>query len=61
MAELVLAHTGSESLPTVTKGVGVAVIVPQEGSSHRQLLAAAEAALVEAKSRGGDCVVLASL
>ncbi len=61
VAELVIAHTGSESLPTVTMGVGVAVIVPQEGSSHRQLLVAAEAALVEAKSRGGDCVVLAPI
>lgn len=59
--DLVIPHTGSEPLPPVTMRAGVAVMVPRDGAGHRDLLLAAEAALTQAKSRGGDCVVLAPL
>ena len=61
VAGLVIAHTGPEPLPAVTMRAGVAVMIPRDGSSHRDLRAAAEAALAQAKSRGGDCVALAPL
>lgn len=61
VADLVIPNPGPEALPSVTMRAGVAVMVPRDGISHRELLAAAEAALVQAKSRGGDCVVLAPL
>ena len=59
VAGLVLPHTGPESLPPVTASAGVAVMVPRGPATHRDLLAAAEGALAQAKSRGGDCTVQA--
>ncbi len=61
VADLLIPNPGPDALPSVTMRAGVAVMVPREGTSHRDLLAAAEAALAQAKSRGGDCVVLAPL
>ena len=59
VADLVLPHPGSDPLPQVTMSAGVAVMVPRGPTTHRDLLAAAEAALAQAKSRGGDCIVQA--
>jgi len=59
VAALVIPHAGPEPLPTVTVSAGVAVMVPRGPLTHRDLLAAAEGALAQAKSRGGDCVVQA--
>lgn len=61
VTDLVIPHTGPEPLPAVTMRAGVAVMVPRDGTGYRDLLAAAETALAQAKSRGGDCVVLAPL
>ncbi|HSR16019.1 MAG TPA: diguanylate cyclase [Gemmatimonadales bacterium] len=61
VADLILPHTGTEPLPRVTVSVGVAVMIPRGPATHRDLLAAAEAALAQAKSRGGDCVVQAPI
>jgi diguanylate cyclase (GGDEF)-like protein/PAS domain S-box-containing protein len=59
VAGLVLPHPGPEPLPSVTMSAGVAVMVPRGPTTHRDLLAAAEGALAQAKSRGGDCTVQA--
>ena len=61
VADLVIPNPGPESLPSVTMRAGVALMVPRDGATHRDLVAAAEAALAQAKGRGGDCVVLAPL
>ena len=61
VTDLVIPHTGPEPLPAVTMRAGVAVMVPRDGTGYRDLLMAAETALAQAKSRGGDCVVLAPL
>jgi len=59
VAELVVPHPDSEPLSPLTISAGVATMVPADPATHRQLLAAAEAALAQAKLRR-DCVVLAS-
>jgi diguanylate cyclase (GGDEF)-like protein/PAS domain S-box-containing protein len=59
VATLMIPHAGPDPLPSVTTSVGVAVMVPRGPATHRDLLAAAEGALAQAKSRGGDCVVQA--
>ncbi len=61
VAELVIPNPGPDSLPAVTMRAGVALMVPRDGTSARELLLAAEAALAQAKGRGGDCVVLAPI
>jgi diguanylate cyclase (GGDEF)-like protein/PAS domain S-box-containing protein len=58
IAALVLPHAGPDPLPAVTASAGVAVMVPADGASHHDLLAAATRALAEAKTRR-DCVALA--
>lgn len=57
VAGLTIPHRGAP-LPPMTMSGGVATMVPRDGVSWRDLLAAAEAALAEAKTKR-DCVVLA--
>jgi len=52
-----ISHEGSESGKHVTVSVGVAVCVPGETGDSSELLAAAEAALDEAKQQGRNRVV----
>jgi diguanylate cyclase (GGDEF)-like protein len=58
MRELNITHQG-RSLGMVTISVGVAAF-PQHGMSPKELMAAADAALYEAKRRGRDQVVVAT-
>ncbi|MGA8273124.1 MAG: diguanylate cyclase [Candidatus Sulfotelmatobacter sp.] len=59
MRELAIMHQG-KSLGMVTFSVGVAVF-PEHGASSKELMAAADAALYEAKRGGRDRVVLSSV
>jgi len=59
MAELTILHQG-RSLGMVTFSVGVAAF-PEHGMSPQELMAAADAALYEAKRGGRDRVVVASV
>jgi len=59
MRELNVMHQGS-TLGMITISVGVAAF-PQHGTSPKELMAAADAALYEAKRGGRDRVVLASV
>jgi diguanylate cyclase (GGDEF)-like protein/PAS domain S-box-containing protein len=58
MRELTIVHQG-KSMGMITISVGVAAF-PQHGTSPKELMAAADAALYEAKHRGRDQVVAAS-
>lgn len=58
MRELNITHQG-RSLGVVTISVGAAAF-PQHGTSPKELMAAADAALYEAKRRGRDQVVVAT-
>jgi diguanylate cyclase (GGDEF)-like protein/PAS domain S-box-containing protein len=57
--ELAVMHHG-RSMGMLTVSIGVAVF-PEQGVSPKELMAAADAALYEAKRRGRDQVVVASL
>jgi diguanylate cyclase (GGDEF)-like protein/PAS domain S-box-containing protein len=57
LRELTVMHDG-QSLEAVTVSVGVAEL-PQHGTSHHELLAAADAALYRAKREGRDRVAVA--
>jgi diguanylate cyclase (GGDEF)-like protein/PAS domain S-box-containing protein len=57
--ELSVMHQG-KSMGMLTVSIGVAVL-PEHGVSPKELMAAADAALYEAKHRGRDQVVVASL
>ena len=57
--ELAIVHQG-RSMGILTVSIGVAVF-PEHGLSPKELMAAADAALYEAKRRGRDQVVVASL
>jgi diguanylate cyclase (GGDEF)-like protein len=57
--ELAIMHQG-RSMGMLTVSIGVAVF-PDHGVSPKELMAAADAALYEAKRRGRDQVVVASL
>ena len=59
MKELTVLHQG-RSMGMLTISVGVAVF-PAHGTSPQELMAAADAALYEAKRNGRDQVALASL
>jgi|HubBroStandDraft_6_1064221.scaffolds.fasta_scaffold00258_12 diguanylate cyclase (GGDEF)-like protein/PAS domain S-box-containing protein len=59
MRELSILHQG-KSMGMLTISVGVAAF-PEHGTSPRELMAAADAALYEAKRKGRDQVVVASL
>jgi diguanylate cyclase (GGDEF)-like protein/PAS domain S-box-containing protein len=59
MREMNITHQGT-SLGMVTISVGVAAF-PQHGMSPKELMAAADAALYEAKRRGRDQVVVATV
>jgi diguanylate cyclase (GGDEF)-like protein/PAS domain S-box-containing protein len=59
MKELTVMHQG-RSMGMLTVSVGVAVF-PEHGLSPKELMAAADAALYEAKRRGRDQVVVANL
>ena len=59
MREMNITHQG-RSLGMVTISVGVAAF-PQHGTSPKELMAAADAALYEAKRRGRDQVVVATV
>jgi diguanylate cyclase (GGDEF)-like protein len=59
MKELTVMHQG-RSMGMLTVSVGVAVF-PEHGLSPKELMAAADAALYEAKRRGRDQVVVATL
>ncbi len=58
MRELTIVHQG-KSMGMITISVGVAAF-PQHGTSPKELMAAADTALYEAKHRGRDQVVAAS-
>jgi diguanylate cyclase (GGDEF)-like protein/PAS domain S-box-containing protein len=58
MRDLPIMHQG-KSLGMITFSIGVAAF-PQHGMSPKELMAAADAALYEAKRRGRDQVVVAS-
>ena len=57
MKELTVMHQG-KSMGMLTVSIGVAVF-PEHGMSPKELMAAADAALYEAKRRGRDQVVVA--
>jgi diguanylate cyclase (GGDEF)-like protein len=57
LRELTVLHQG-QSLGTITVSVGVAAL-PQHGTSPKELLDAADAALYHAKTEGRDRVVVA--
>ena len=57
LSELVITHRG-QSLGTLTVSMGVAEL-PQHGTSTRELLEAADAALYRAKREGRDRVMVA--
>ena len=59
MRELTILHQG-KSMGMITISIGVAVF-PEHGMSPKELMAAADAALYEAKRGGRDQVVVASL
>ena len=59
MRELTVLHQG-KSMGMLTISVGVAVF-PEHGTSPKELMAAADAALYGAKHNGRDQVVVASL
>jgi diguanylate cyclase (GGDEF)-like protein/PAS domain S-box-containing protein len=59
MRELAITHQG-RSMGMLTVSIGVAVF-PEHGLSPKELMAAADAALYEAKRAGRDQVVVASL
>jgi diguanylate cyclase (GGDEF)-like protein len=59
MKELVVMHQG-KSMGMLTVSIGVAVF-PEHGLSPKELMAAADAALYEAKRSGRDQVVAATL
>jgi diguanylate cyclase (GGDEF)-like protein len=57
LRELTVLHQG-QSLGMITVSVGVAAL-PENGTSHKELLEAADAALYRAKKEGRDRVVVA--
>ena len=59
--QLRLAHTGSTVSQYVTLSLGVAGLIPCPGVTPAKLIAAADAALYEAKTTGRDRVVLVEL
>jgi diguanylate cyclase (GGDEF)-like protein len=59
LRELSVTHQG-ESLGTITVSVGVAEL-PQHGTSSKELLEAADAALYRAKRAGRDRVIVADI
>jgi diguanylate cyclase (GGDEF)-like protein len=59
MRELQVIHQG-RSIGTVTVSIGVAAL-PQHGTSSKELLEAADAALYCAKREGRDRVIVASI
>jgi diguanylate cyclase (GGDEF)-like protein len=59
MKELTVLHQG-KSMGMLTISVGVAVF-PDHGSSPKELMAAADAALYEAKRNGRDQIAVAAV
>jgi diguanylate cyclase (GGDEF)-like protein/PAS domain S-box-containing protein len=59
IVNLALAHCASPTAPHVTLSMGVSVTVPDAGSSVESLIAAADAALYQAKHAGRNRVGLA--
>lgn len=53
--ELKIVHEHSTAAPVVTVSIGVATMVPAEGTDESTILEAADAALYEAKAAGRDC------
>jgi diguanylate cyclase (GGDEF)-like protein len=60
IVDLALAHSKSQTAPYVTLSMGVSAIVPGSESSLENLIAAADAALYQAKHDGRNRVVLAT-
>ena len=60
IVDLALAHSESQTAPYVTLSMGVSAIVPSPESSLENLIAAADAALYQAKHDGRNRVVLAT-
>ena len=56
VAEEAFAHPASPLAPHVTVSIGVAALVPSEESAPEQLVAAADRAMYDAKTRGRDRV-----
>ncbi|NEP08854.1 MAG: diguanylate cyclase [Symploca sp. SIO2C1] len=61
LKQLKLTHVGSTVNNYVTLSFGVASMVPQSDSSSAMLMAAAKEALTQAKSEGGDRVIIREL
>ena len=59
--QLRLAHPGSTVSQDVTLSLGVAGLIPCSGATPAKLIAAADAALYEAKTTGRDRVILVEL
>ena len=60
IVDMALAHSASQTAPYVTLSMGVAAAVPDAGSSVESMIAAADAALYQAKHAGRNRVFLAA-
>ncbi len=57
---LQITHQGSPIYPFVTVSLGIASLVPHGKDSPQQLIASADRALYQAKSKGRDCIVVSN-
>ena len=61
LIDLAIEHSASEAHRYVTVSLGLATVVPNEGSNEEALIKAADDALYRAKESGRNCLVVADL
>lgn len=57
LEEMAIPHSGSRVAEHLTMSFGISAVVPVKGMNEAQLIAEADTALYEAKSRGRNCII----